>query len=133
MTNLRQVQNDVVANGRVEGEHLDVLRNELFVGGKIDRQAANILVELHKRVEHLTPDFERFYYSALKSHVLERGKIDAEMTEWLRAILSSDSWIRDEERKLLHELKGEATGVGPEFESFFHECMRRPQNKHTSG
>ena len=132
MLNLRQVQQDVMANGRVEGRHLDVLRRELYVGGKIDRKGADLLVELHKRLEHHTPDLEHFFYHAIKDHVLAGGRIDAERTAWLRDVLAGGHWIQDEDRKLLHELKGEAKEVCPEFESLFAEAMKRPQDRHSS-
>ena len=132
MLNLRQVELDVMANGRVEGHHLEVLRRELNAGGKIDRKGADLLVELHKRVEHHTPDFEHFFYHAVKDHVLASGRIDAERTAWLRDVLAGGHWIQDEDRKLLHELKGEAKEVSPEFESLFAEAMKRPQDRHSS-
>ena len=31
---------------------------------------ADFLVELHKRVQHLTPAFEHFFYQAIKDHIL---------------------------------------------------------------
>jgi hypothetical protein len=132
MLNLRQVELDVMANGRVEGHHLDVLRRELYAGGKIDRKGADLLVELHKRVEHHTPDFEHFFYHAVKDHVLASGRIDVERTAWLRNVLGGGHWIQDEDRKLLHELRGEAKEVSPEFESLFAEAMKRPQDRHSS-
>jgi hypothetical protein len=132
MLNLRQVEHDVMANGRIEGHHLDVLRRELYVGGKIDRRAVNLLVELRKRLEHHTPDFERFFYRAIKDHVLASGRIDAEQAAWLRGVLATGNWIQDDDRRLLHELKGEAQAVAPEFESLFAEAMKQPQDRHSS-
>jgi hypothetical protein len=128
---LRQVQQDVLTNGRIEGHHLAVLRQELYAGGKIDRRGADILVELHKRVQHHQPEFERFFYSAVKDYALQGGRIDAEKTNWLSAMLTPGDWIKDEDRKLLHELKGEAKQLCPEFESFFAENMKRPQERHS--
>jgi len=132
MLNLRQVQLDVMENGRVEGHHLEVLRRELYAGGTIDRKGADLLVELHKRAEHRTPDFEHFFYRGVKEHVLASGRIDAERAAWLRGVLAGGHWIADDDRKLLHELKGEAKEVSPEFESLYREAMKRPQDRHSS-
>jgi hypothetical protein len=133
MLSLRQVEQDVLANGRVEDHELEVLRRQLYADGKIDRRGADFLVELHKRVEHLTPAFEHFFYQAVKDHVLANGRINAEEAAWLGQLLTSGRWIKDEDRRLLHELKGEAREVSPEFEALFAESMKRPQEQHTSG
>jgi len=105
----------------------------LYAGGKIDRQEADFLVELHKRVQHMTPAFEHFFYQAIKDHILADGRIDAEDAVWLRQMLFADGKIEDEERKFLHELKGEAKQVSREFEVLFDEGMKQPQERHTCG
>lgn len=133
MLNLRQIEQDVLVNGRVDGPELEVLRRQLYAAGTIDRRGADFLVELHKRVQHLTPAFEHFFYQAIKDHVLADGQIDAEEAIWLRQSLFADGKVKDEERKLLHELKGEAKQVCHEFDVLFAESMKQPQERHTCG
>jgi uncharacterized tellurite resistance protein B-like protein len=133
MLNLRQIEQDILANGKVDSHELEVLRRELYADGKIDRAEADFLVELHKRVQHLTPAFEQFFYQAIKDHVLADGRIDAEEAAWLRRMLFADGKIDDRERKLLHELKGEAGQVSHEFEALFAESMKQPPEQHTCG
>jgi hypothetical protein len=133
MPELRQIEHDILAHGRVDGHQLEVLRRQLYAGGKIERQEADFLVELHKRVQHLTPAFEQFFYQAIKDHILAHGRIDAEEAAWLRQMLFSDGKIKDEERKFLHELKGEAGQVSPEFEVLYEESMKQPPEQHTCG
>ena len=133
MTDLRQVEHDILAKGRVNGHELEVLRRQLYAGGTIDRQGADFLVELHKRVQHLTPAFEQFFYQAIKDHILTHGRINAEETAWLRRMLYADGKIDDEERKFLHELQGEAKQVSRDFEVLFAESMKQPQEQHTCG
>src|SRR5271166_4788813 len=116
MLELRKTEQAILANGRVDGPELVELRRQLYAGGKIERQEADFLVELHKRVQHMTPAFEQFYYQAIKDHILADGRIDGEEAAWLRQMLFANGKIDDEERKFLHELKGEAEQVGPEFE-----------------
>ena len=41
--------------------------------------------------------------------------------------------IDDEERRFLHELKGEAKRASPEFEALFKEAMKQPPERRTSG
>ena len=133
MLQLRQIEHDILANGRVDGPELEALRRQLYAGSKIERREADFLVELHKRVEHRTPAFEQFYYRAIKDHILAHGRINTEETSWLRQMLSANGTIHDEERKFLHELKGEANQACPEFEALFEKCMKAPPEQRTSG
>jgi uncharacterized membrane protein YebE (DUF533 family) len=48
-------------------------------------------------------------------------------------MLFADGRIDDEERKFLHELKGEASQVGPEFTALFAESMKQPPEQRTCG
>src|ERR1700722_12186771 len=102
MLQLRQIEQDIMATGKVSGGELKVLRQHMYVNGKIDRRGADFLVELHKRVQHLTPAFEHFFYQAIKDHILAQGRIDAEESTWLRRMLFNDGKIKDEERRFLH-------------------------------
>ena len=122
-----------MATGKVDGPELERLRRELYAHDKIERPEADFLVELHKRVQHLSPAFEQFFYQAIKDYILVHGRIDAEETAWLRRMLFADGQIDDEERKFLHELKGEAKQVSREFEALFEESMEQPQEQRTCG
>jgi len=133
MPELRGIAQEILGRGKVDHPELEVLRRHLYANGKIDRQAADFLVELYKRVEHRTPAFEHFFYQGIKDHILADGRIDAEKTAWLRQMLFAHGNMRDEERKFLHELKGEAKQVSPEFEVLFKEGMKQPQERHTCG
>jgi hypothetical protein len=133
MLKLRQIEQDILANGKLTGHDLAALRQHLYADGKIDRRGADFLVELHKRVQHLTPSFDHFFYQAIKDHILTDGRIDAEEAAWLRQMLLADGKIDDQQRKLLHELKGEAREASPEFAVLVTECMKQPQEPHTCG
>lgn len=133
MMHLRQIEQAILANGKVGGPELEALRRQLYAGGKIKRREADFLVELHKRVQHRTPAFEQFFYQAIKDHILAQGRIDAEETAWLRQMLFADGKIDDEERKFLHELKGEARQVSQEFDVLFKESMKQPPEQRTCG
>jgi hypothetical protein len=133
MLELRQMEQDILANGRVDGRELEALRRRLYAGGKVGRREADSLVELHKRVQHLTPAFEHFFYQAIKDHVLAGGRVDAEEAAWLRRMLFAGGKLKDEGRKLLHEVKGEAEQVSREFEALFKDCMRQPPEQRTCG
>ncbi len=132
MQELRRIEQDILARGRVDGDHLEALRLALYAGGVVSRPAADFLVELHKRVGHPNPAFEHLFYRAITDHVLTDGRTDAEEAAWLRRMLIGDGTIRDEGRKFLHELKGEAGHTSPEFEALFAEAMKMPPERRTS-
>jgi hypothetical protein len=133
MPQLRKLEHEILAKGRVDGSQLEALHQQLYADGKIDRVEADFLVELHKRVQHMTPAFEKFFYQAIKAHVLAAGRIDAEETAWLRRMLFADGKMEDEKRKFLHELKGEAGQVSREFQALFEEAMKEAPEQHTCG
>ena len=129
----RRIVEAIAANGKVEGSELALLRGTLYADGKINRAAADLLVELFKRIERRSPAFEQFFYKAVKDHLLGNGTIGAEETAWLRQMLFADGKIDDQERKFLHQLKGEAKQAGREFGNLFAECMKQPAEQHTCG
>jgi len=133
MKTFSQIQHDILAIGKVEGAELEILRKRVYADGAIDRQTADFLVELHKRVQHRTPDFDKFYYRAIKDHILANGRITKEESAWLRRMLHSNGRLSDEGRKFLHELKGEAKQASHEFETLFNECMKEPPEQRTCG
>ena len=133
MLKLQQIEQDILATGKIDKPQLEVLRRELYAGGKIDPPKADFLVELHKRVQHMNPAFQQLFYQAIKDYILANGRIDAEETAWLRRMLFADGKIDDEERKFLHELKGEAKHISPEFEALFAGSMKQPPEQRTCG
>jgi len=134
MADLRQLMQEVLADGRIDGQEIERLQRELYSDGKIDRAEADFLVELHKRVQRPTGHaWEKFFYQAIKDHILADGSIDVEEAAWLRQMLLEDGRIDDEERKFLHQLRGEAKNVCREFEALYTECMKEPPPPHTSG
>jgi len=127
MPSLRQIEEDILATGKIDTHQLDVLRRQVYAAGKIGREKADFLVALHKRVEHPTLAFEHFFYGAVKDHILADGQIGAEEAAWLGQMLFADGEIDDQERKFMHELNGAAVHVSCEFEELFKESMEQPQ------
>jgi hypothetical protein len=133
MATLRELEERLLASGRVEGNELRELKQIIYANGKVSRAMADFLVVLHKRVGQRTPSFDQFFYQAIKDHILTDGKINAEETAWLRQMIFRDDRVEDEERKFLNQLKGEAKEVGPEFETLLKEALKAPMERRTSG
>lgn len=123
MTDLRVLQKELLENGKIEGHEVEQLRRLVSADGKIDRFEAELLLELFKRVDRISPAFERFFYSAIKKHLLCDGTIGVEAAAWLRRLVFADSKISDREKKLIRELKGEASHVSDEFQALYEACL----------
>jgi tellurite resistance protein len=124
MAHLPAYMEEIPANGKVDTADLERLRRELYADGKIDRREADWLVEMHKRIQRRGPAWEEFFYQAIKDHLLADGKIDAEEAAWLRQLIFEDGLVDGREKKLLHELKGEAKQTSPEFEALYAQGMK---------
>ena len=114
---------DTPATGRTDDPELNALRRQLYPDGKMNRTKAELVVELHKRVQHPTPAVERLFYQTIKEHLLTDGWIDAADVAWLRRMLFADATVDDAKRRFLQELKDEAKKVSREFERLFAESM----------
>jgi hypothetical protein len=121
---LRQLQEEILGNGRVEGHEIERLRQRLYANGRIDRPAVEFLLEVRQRIQRFTPAFEEFCFQAIKDNVLADGRVDATETTWLRRLLIRDGQIDNRERKFLKQLRGEAGQVSPEFQALYEECLR---------
>ena len=121
MPSLREIEERLVANGRVEGHEVRLLRELLYADGKIDRDEADFLVVVHKRVGHRSHQFQQFFYDTIKQ-AHPRGWADhAEEAEWLRQMIDHDGKLEDEERKFLRSSRVRPSGSATSS----RRCTRR--------
>lgn len=120
---LRTLGISIMANGKIEGHEVETLRKHLSADGEIDRQEAEFLLELYRRTDQIAPAFEKFFYQAVKKHLVADGCIGNEEAVWLRRVFFSDGMVKDREKKLLRELRGEAREFSSEAEALFDECL----------
>jgi uncharacterized tellurite resistance protein B-like protein len=126
MLSLRQIEEQVITNGRVDGHELKMLREVLYADGKIDRQEAEFLVELYKRVRFRTRNFKQFFYNAIKDHILVDGRIGSEEAAWLREMIVADDRFDEEKYKFLHQLRGEIKQSSPELYALLEGSREEP-------
>lgn len=124
MPKLRELMQDILADGKIDRLDVEMLTDLLYGDDVIDREEAEFLVSLQKRVERFSPAFERFFYQSIKRHVLTDGIINAEETAWLRKIILHDGRVNEREWKLIRELRGEASEVCPEYEELCLHCRK---------
>lgn len=127
MPTLRELMQKLLADGRLDGAEIDALSELLYADGRIDRDEAEFLIGLHRRVERPSPGFDKFFYQAIKRHVLTDGAITAGEADWLRRMVFADGKVSERELKLLRELRGEAARTCPEFETLYTDCVAAPR------
>ncbi len=120
---LRTLGNSIMANGKIEGHEVELLRNHLSADGVIDRPEAEFLVEIYRRTNQIAPAFEKFFYRAIKKHLVADGCIGTEEAGWLRRVIFLDGTVTEREKKLLRELRGESREFSDEAQALFDECL----------
>lgn len=123
MPTLRELMQQLLADGRLDSPEIDALSELLYADGRLDRAEAEFLIELHRRVERPSPGFDKFFYHAIKRHVLTDGTIAAGEADWLRRMIFADGRVSGRGLKLLRELRGEAACTCPEFETLYTDCL----------
>lgn len=123
MPAFRELMQKLLDDGQVDSAALDALGDLLYADGRIDRDEAEFLIELHRRIARPSPGFDKFFYRAIKQHALTDGAIAAEVADWLRRVIFADGRVSEWEAKLLRELRGEASETCPEFEALYTDCL----------
>jgi hypothetical protein len=103
MLTFRELEKRIIADGRVDARDLEFLRERICRDDKVDRQEADFLVVLYDRSRSSSPAFRRYFYQAIKEHLLADGKICAAETACLEQILFYNDRLEDEEWTLLRE------------------------------
>ena len=125
MSTLQDLKARILADGQIDEAETAELRKALYADRKIDRDEAELLVDLRAGAQGTCPAFESLYVSALKEYVLADGSIDADEAAWLRRVLFADGTVDATERRLLEALRAEAKQVSPEFQKLHDECMKQ--------
>ncbi len=125
MADLKQLKANILADGTIDDQEVEVIRRELYADGEIDREEVEFLISLRNEAQSTCPGFEKLFFEALKKNVLADGAIDAEEAAWLRKMLFADGKIDEGEKRFLTDLKKQAKKVGPEFQKLYEECMKR--------
>lgn len=114
----------ILADGIVDADETKMLETEILADGVVDNEEVDFLVELRNNAKKTSPEFDTFFFSALKMNILEDEIVDADEAQKLRKILYADGIIDDNEKKFMKELKQGAKKTDPEFDKLYDECMK---------
>src|SRR5438876_9063869 len=123
MAELQKVKADVLANGIIGDAQVEAICRQLYPEGKIDKEVVEFLLSLREQARSVCPGFEQFLCDAVKYHLLTNDFIDAKEAAWLRQKLFAHGKVSEREKKLLWDLKHEASGVSAEFEKLYNEYL----------
>lgn len=125
MADWKNLLKDVLlADGSIDAGETELLQKELLADGVIDDEEVAFIVELRNEASECSPEFIKFFFSALASNILEDGAIDAAEAAKLRKILYADGVIDADEKAFLTNIRSKAKSISPEFEALYDECMK---------
>jgi hypothetical protein len=116
-----------LSGGKLEDDHIKIIKKELWADGKITVNEVEFLIELRNAAqkkakgEPLNTKFMKLFFEAIEANVLADGKISANEANWLRKMLLADGKIDDEEMSFLTRIRKKATKTAPEFEALYSE------------
>jgi hypothetical protein len=126
MGRLRDMQTELLRDGKITDQEVDVLREYLHDKGSLDMEDVKLLVELLSEARQVSPAFDEIFFPALKSVILADGRIGQDEQFYLLKMLYSDNNVRESEKQFLRELRREAEEITPEFEALLDEAIQAP-------
>ena len=115
--NLNQLVEDVIADGKVDADEVQELRDSIMEDGVVDRDEADALFKVNDAVSgnDNAPEWQACFVEAISSHVLDDeaspGAIDDDEAAWLIESIEGDDQVDPVEMALLANLKAKATSI----------------------
>jgi uncharacterized tellurite resistance protein B-like protein len=133
MGRLKELQTELLQDGKISDQEVEVLREYLRVKGSLDIEDIKFLVELLCDAREISPAFDAIFFPALKKVILADGRIRQDEQFYLLKMLYSDGNVRESERQFLRELRREAKETTPEFEALCEEAFHAPATNWSVG
>lgn len=118
------LKNSILADGVIDADETKLLKKGIFADGIVDDEEVDFLVDLKNKAKKTSTEFNKLFYSALKSNILADGVIDAKEARKLHAIIFADGTVDDMEKSFLRGLKKGAKKLSPEFVKLYEKCMK---------
>lgn len=116
---LQDLRDSVIADGVVDADEVATLRTELYADGVIDQDEAVTLFEINNAVSGNAndPAWDDLFVQAITDFVLQDdetpGVVDDGEARFLNEQIASDGQVDDLERRLLDNIRANATSVSP--------------------
>lgn len=116
MKKLRTFVEEILRDKRIDEEELLRVCDYIAEDDVLDLQDVELLVQLYTGANSYSPEFEELFFGALKSVLLEDGRIVGYERFLLMQMLYSGRTLRKVEIEFLEDLRREAFEVSPEFD-----------------
>ena len=126
MSTAAELTNTLLADGKVDGRELELIREELCRDGRLDLDDVRLLVGLYCESRERTPAFEDFFFEVLEKVLLADCEISLAEQFYLLKMLYSDRRVTERERQFLHALRRKVHRASPEFEALCDEALAAP-------
>jgi hypothetical protein len=133
MGHLRDMQSEILRDGRITDQEVDVIRDYLRDKGGLDLEDVKFLVEMLSDAREVAPEFDEVFFPALKKVILADGRVGLDEQFYLLKMLYSDKHVRESEKQFLRDLRNEAKETTPEFESLCEEAFSAPATNWSVG
>lgn len=105
----------ILADGHIDESEVDAIRAEIYADGIIDLDEAQDLFTLADEADSYCDAFATLFIEAITTAVLSDeetpGVVDADEAEFLNAMIMGDGEVSDLERRLLANIRAQATSV----------------------
>jgi len=126
MGNLHQLRAQLLRDGKITRDEVEVVRDYIEHDGQLDMDDVKFLVELLSEADEVCDAFDELFFPALKHVLLDDGQIGMDEQYYLMKMLYADGHVRDSERQFLQELRGELKQTTPAFEMLYETAMQAP-------
>jgi len=117
MADLKELVRNIIADGVVDTEEVEMLKKELYADGVIDREEADALFEINDAVSGNgnCPEWGEFFAQAIGDHVLKDeetpGVVDEAEGDYIVSKIEGDNQVDKVEVKLLTYLDDNAESI----------------------
>jgi hypothetical protein len=122
---IQELKNKVLEDGVVDEGEVTQLQTAIMADDKVDREEADVLFEINDKATSKCAGWNDLFVTAISNHVLQDdtspGEIDEAEATWLIDKIKGDGQVDDLEKRLLTNIKTNATTVHEKLTTFFTE------------
>jgi hypothetical protein len=122
MARFDTLKKQILEDGIIDANEVELLRKELWADGVIDREEADFLFGLNDATsgKKNAAAWKKLFVEAISAHVLDDvkspGAIDDAEAEWLVKCIQKDGVYDENEKALLANLKAKAKKLSPRLD-----------------
>jgi uncharacterized tellurite resistance protein B-like protein len=126
MGRLYELQDHLLADGKITQAEVDVIREYVDENGQLDLDDVKLLVTVLSEAREVCKQFDDLLFPVLKKVLLADGQIAPDEQFYLLKMLYSDGHLRESEKRFLRELRSELATTTPEFDRLCETALAAP-------